>query len=82
MKRRLRLLSSNGSLTEGSVVQLAGNDHGVQHTTIGLGAFAEVGADDFDRNLGDLGGSGASREIILHGDSLLHFFIRNDTREP
>ena len=46
MKRRLCLLSSNGSLAEGSVVELTGYDHGVQHVAGGLGAFAETGADD------------------------------------
>ena len=66
MKRRLRLLSSNGSLAVCSVIQLTGYDHGVQHVTGGLGAFAETGADDFNRNLGDLGGSGGgARKIYL-----------------
>ena len=43
MKRRLRLLSSNGILVEGSDIQLTGYDHGVQHVAGGLGAFAETG---------------------------------------
>ena len=70
--RRLRLLSNNGILVEGSVIQLTGYDHGVQHVAGGLGAFAETGADDFDRNLGDLGGSGGGAVIVLpHDDFLL-----------
>ena len=82
MKRRLRLFSSNGSLAEGSIVQLAGNDDRVQHTTIGLGAFAETGADDFDRNLGDLGGSGGGAVIVLlHDDFLLRKFYSEDHPE-
>ena len=82
MKRRLRLFSSNGSLTEGSVVELTGNDHGVQYTTIGLGAFAEVGANVFDRNLGDLGGSGGGAVIVLlHDDFLLRKFYSEDHPE-
>ena len=64
--------SSNGILVEGSVIQLTGYDHGVQHVAGGLGAFAETGADDFDRNLGDLGGSGGGAVIVLlHDDFLL-----------
>ena len=82
MKRRLRLLNSNGILVEGSVIQLTGYDHGVQHTTIGLGAFAEVGADDFNRNLGDLGGSGGGAVIVLlHDDFLLRKFYSEDHPE-
>ena len=70
--RRLRLLSNNGILVEGSVIQLTGYDHGVQHVAGGHGAFAETGADDFDRNLGDLGGSGGGAVIVLlHDDFLL-----------
>ncbi len=47
--RRLRLLSNNGILMEGSVIQLTGYDHGVQHVAGGLGAFAETGTGDFSR---------------------------------
>ena len=72
LKRRLRLLSGNGSLAEGSVVQLASHDYGIQHVARGLGALAETGTDDFDRNLGDLGGSSGSAVIVLlHDDFLL-----------
>ena len=72
MKRRLRLLSSNGSLAVCSVIQLTGYDHGVQHVAGELGAFAETGTNDFDRNLGDLGGSGGGAVIVLlHDDFLL-----------
>ena len=82
MKRRLCLLSSNGSLAEGSVVELTGYDHGVQHTTIGLGAFAEVGADDFDWNLGDPSSSSGSAEVVLlHDDFLLRKFYSEDHLE-
>ena len=82
MKRRLRLLSSNGILTEGSVIQLTGYDHGVQHVAGGLGAFAETGADDFDRNLDDLGGSGGGDIIVLlHDDFLLRHIIQKTTRK-
>ena len=71
----LRLLGSNGSLAEGSIVQLAGNDDRVQNLALGLGAFTETGADDFDRNLGDLGGSSGSAEVVLlHDDFLLGKF--------
>ena len=69
--RRLRLLSNNGILVEGSVIQLTGYDHGVQHVAGGHGAFAETGADDFDRNLGDLGGSSGSAEVVLLHDQFL-----------
>ena len=72
MKRRLRLLSSSGCLAVCSVVELTGYDHGVQHVAGGLGAFAETGTNDFDRNLGDLGGSGGGAVIVLlHDDFLL-----------
>ena len=82
MKRRLRLLSSNGSLAVCSVVELTGYDHGVQHVASGLGAFAETGADDFDRNLGDLGGSGGGTVIVLlHDDFLFRNFIQKTTRK-
>ena len=82
MKRRLRLLSSNGSLAVCSVVELTGYDHGVQHVASGLGAFAETGADDFDRNLGDLGGSGGGTVIVLlHDDFLFRSFIQKTTRK-
>ena len=82
MKRRLRLLNSNGILVEGSVIQLTGYDHGVQHVAGGLGAFAETGADDFDRNLGDLGGSGGGAVIVLlHDDFLLRKFYSEDHPE-
>ena len=82
MKRRLRLLSSNGSLAVCSVIQLTGYDHGVQHVAGGLGAFAETGADDFDRNLGDLGGSGGGAVIVLlHDDFLLRKFYSEDHPE-
>ena len=71
MKRRLCLLSSNGCLAVCSVVELTGYDHGVQHVASGLGAFAETGADDFDRNLGDLGGSGGGTVIgVLDSDEI------------
>ena len=83
MKRRLRLLSNGFSgLVEGSVIQLTGYDHGVQHVAGGLGAFAETGADDFDRNLGDLGGSGGGAVIVLlHDDFLLRKFYSEDHPE-
>ena len=75
MKRRLRLLSSNGSLAVCSVVELTGYDHGVQHVAGGFGALAETGANVFDRNLGDLGGSGGGAVIVfLHDDFLLRKF--------
>ena len=75
MKRRLRLLGSNGSLAECSVIQLTGYDHGVQHVAGGLGTLAETGANVFDRNLGDLGGSGGGAVIVfLHDDFLLRKF--------
>ena len=78
MKRRLRLLSSSGCLAVCSVVELTGYDHGVQHVASGLGAFAETGADDFDRNLGDLGGSSGSAEVVLLHD---HFLLRKSYSE-
>ena len=82
MKRRLRLLSSNGILVEGSVIQLTGYDHGVQHVAGGLGAFAETGADDFDRNLGDPSSSSGSAEVVLlHDDFLLRKFYSEDHPE-
>ena len=72
LKRRLRLLSGNGGLAESAVIDLLHHDHGVQHVAGGLGAFAETGADDFDRNLGDLGSSSRSTEVVfLHDDFLL-----------
>ena len=82
MKRRLHLLSSNGRLAVCSVIQLTGYDHGVQHVAGGLGAFAETGADDFDRNLGDLGGSdGGAIIVLLHDDFLLRKFYSEDHPE-
>ena len=78
MKRRLRLLGSNGSLAEGSVVELTGYDHGVQHVAGGLGTLAETGANVFDRNLGDLGGSGGGTEVVLLHD---HFLLRKSYSE-
>ena len=82
MKRRSRLLSSNGSLAVCSVIQLTGYDHGVQHVAGGLGAFAETGANVFDRNLGDLGGRGGSAVIVLlHDDFLLGKFYSEDHPE-
>ena len=82
MKRRLRLLSSNGSLAVCSVVELTGYDHGVQHVAGGLGTLAETGANVFDRNLGDLGGSSGSAEVVLlHDDFLLMNFIQRCTRK-
>ena len=82
MKRRLRLLSSNGSLAEGSVVELTGYDHGVQHVASRLGAFAETGANVFDRNLGDPNSSSGSAEIVLlHDDFLLRKFYSEDHPE-
>ena len=82
MKRRSRLLSSNGSLAVCSVIQLTGYDHGVQHVAGGLGAFAETGTNDFDRNLGDLGGGGGGAVIVLlHDDFLLRKFYSEDHPE-
>ena len=82
MERRLRLLNSNGILVEGSVIQLTGYDHGVQHVAGGLGAFAETGADDFDRNLGDPSSSSGSAEVVLlHDDFLLRKFYSEDHPE-
>ena len=82
MKRRLRLLSSSGCLAVCSVVELTGYDHGVQHVASGLGAFAETGTNDFDRNLGDLGGSGGGAVIVLlHDDFLFRNFIQKTTRK-
>ena len=71
LTHRLSLLSGNGDLVEGSVVQLTGHDHGAQYVARGLGALAETGADDFDRNLGDLGGSSGSAEVVLLHDQFL-----------
>ena len=51
---------------EGAVVDLAGNDHGVQGAAFRLGALAETGANFVNRNLGDLGSSRGSAEIVLH----------------
>ena len=67
----LRLLSGNGSLAESSVVQLTGDDHGAQYVACGLSALAETGADDFDWNLGDLGGGSGSAEVVLFYNDFL-----------
>ena len=69
--RRLRLFSGNGGFAEGFVVQLTGDDHGVQYVASGLSTLTENGADDFDRNLGDLGGSSGSGEVVLLYDDFL-----------
>ena len=76
--RRLRLFNGNGGFAEGSIVQLLGDDHGVQYVACGLNAFAETGADDFNRNLGDLGGSSGSAEVVLLHD---HFLLRKSYSE-
>lgn len=59
------LLGSNGSFVEGSVVQLAGYDHGIQYIACGLGTLAETAADDFGWNLGDPGSSSGSTVTVL-----------------
>ena len=55
----------------GSVVQLAGDDHSIQHFAFRLAALAEIRTDFFGINTGDLGSNAASREIILHDFFLL-----------
>ena len=80
--RRLLLLSNNGILMEGSVIQLTGYDHGVQHVAGGLGTLAETGTNVFDRNLGDVGGSsGGTVIVLLHDDFLLRKFYSEDHPE-
>ena len=64
--RLLGLRSDLGSLVVGAVVDLLRDDDRVQGLAGRMSTLAEVRADFFSGNLGDLGSDGASSKIILH----------------